>query len=154
MAPSAARLIVRDASGSQREVEVSHTPFTLGRQSDNDLVLLDSRVSRHHARILHDGQGYVLEDVAQVLVMSVNPGFGGQSFIPEMLPKVRLLHDEIRARQLAVDIEIDGGVKVDNVAQAAAAGANVIVAGSAVFESTDYGATIAALRARAEQAAR
>jgi ribulose-phosphate 3-epimerase len=95
---------------------------------------------------------WVLEDVSQVLIMSVNPGFGGQKFIPNVLPKIRALRDEIEARGLDVDIEIDGGVKVDNVALVAAAGANVIVAGSAVFESGDYAATIAALRKNAEAA--
>lgn len=93
---------------------------------------------------------HVLEDVDQVLVMSVNPGFGGQAFIPNVLPKIRELRDEIARRGLDVDIEVDGGVKVDNVAEVAAAGANIIVAGSAVFESRDYGATIAALRRNAE----
>jgi ribulose-phosphate 3-epimerase len=92
---------------------------------------------------------YVLEDVAQVLVMSVNPGFGGQSFIPNVLPKIRDLRAEIRARGLAVDIEVDGGIKVDNNAEVARAGANVFVAGSAVFQSPDYAATIAALRKNA-----
>jgi ribulose-phosphate 3-epimerase len=95
---------------------------------------------------------YVLEDVDQILIMSVNPGFGGQAFIPNVLPKVRDLRAEIVARGLAVDIEIDGGIKVDNVRSAVEAGANVIVAGSAVFESGDYAATIAALRARAHEA--
>ena len=95
---------------------------------------------------------HVLEDVDQVLIMSVNPGFGGQAFIPNVLPKIRELRDEIARRDLAVDIEVDGGVKVDNVAQVAAAGANVIVAGSAVFETADYAATIAALRRNAEAA--
>jgi ribulose-phosphate 3-epimerase len=89
---------------------------------------------------------HVLPDVQQVLVMSVNPGFGGQSFIPEALPKIRALRDEIAARELTVDIEVDGGIKVDNIAEVAAAGANVFVAGSAVFESPDYAATIRALR--------
>jgi ribulose-phosphate 3-epimerase len=89
---------------------------------------------------------YVLEDVDQVLVMSVHPGFGGQAFIPNVLPKIRALADEIARRGLAVDVEVDGGVKVGNVAEVAAAGANVIVAGSAVFESSDYAGTIAALR--------
>jgi ribulose-phosphate 3-epimerase len=93
---------------------------------------------------------HVLEDVDQVLVMSVNPGFGGQAFIPNVLPKIRELHEEIARRGLDVDIEVDGGIKVDNVAAVAAAGANVIVAGSAVFESADYGATIAALRKNAQ----
>jgi ribulose-phosphate 3-epimerase len=85
---------------------------------------------------------YVLADVQQVLIMSVNPGFGGQSFIPNVLPKIRQLAE----RQLDLDIEVDGGIKSDNAAQVVAAGANVLVAGSAVFESGDYAATIAKLR--------
>ena len=95
---------------------------------------------------------YVLDDVSQVLIMSVNPGFGGQSFIRAVLPKIRELREEIRARKLAVDIEVDGGIKVDNVAEVTAAGGNVIVAGSAIFESKDYAATIAAMRKHAEAA--
>ena len=95
---------------------------------------------------------YVLDDVAQVLVMSVNPGFGGQSFIPAVLPKIHDLAEEIRARGLTVDVEVDGGIKVDNVAEVARAGGNVIVAGSAVFESKDYGQTIAQLRDNAQKA--
>ncbi len=55
-------ITVRDAFGNQREIEISHTPFTLGRQGDNDLVLLDTRISRRHARIIKDGEGYLLED--------------------------------------------------------------------------------------------
>src|SRR5215469_16816760 len=57
-----ARLIVRDTAGNEREVEISHAPFTLGRQGDNDLVLLDNRISRQHARIVRDGEGYLVED--------------------------------------------------------------------------------------------
>jgi ribulose-phosphate 3-epimerase len=95
---------------------------------------------------------HVLDDVDQVLIMSVNPGFGGQSFIRNVLPKIRDLRAEIRARKLAVDIEVDGGIKPDNVAEVAAAGANVIVAGSAVFNSNDYAGTIAALRTRGDAA--
>ncbi len=97
---------------------------------------------------------HVLGDVDQVLVMSVNPGFGGQAFIPSVLPKIRELREEVDRRGLDVDIEIDGGIKVDNVADAVEAGANVIVAGSAVFESKDYAATIAALRKNATAAQR
>jgi ribulose-phosphate 3-epimerase len=97
---------------------------------------------------------HVLEDVAQVLVMSVNPGFGGQAFIPNVLPKIRELRDEIARRGLDVDIEVDGGIKIDNVATVVEAGANVIVAGSAVFETVDYAATIAALRRNADAARR
>jgi ribulose-phosphate 3-epimerase len=95
---------------------------------------------------------HVLEDVDQVLVMSVNPGFGGQAFIPNVLPKIRALRQEIDARGLAVDLEVDGGIKADNVAQVAAAGATVMVAGSAVFGAPDYAQMIALLRKNAEGA--
>jgi ribulose-phosphate 3-epimerase len=95
---------------------------------------------------------YVLEDVDQVLIMSVNPGFGGQSFIPNVLPKIRELRQEILRRGLLVDIEVDGGIKVDNITRVAEAGANVFVAGSAVFGEPDYARVIAALRNNAESA--
>ncbi|HWO19434.1 MAG TPA: ribulose-phosphate 3-epimerase [Kofleriaceae bacterium] len=95
---------------------------------------------------------YVLPDVAMVLVMSVNPGFGGQRFIPSALDKIRRLRRMIDERGLDVEIEVDGGIKVDNVAAACAAGANVIVSGSGVFGTPDYAATIAELRARGEAA--
>jgi len=94
----------------------------------------------------------VLEDVDQVLVMSVNPGFGGQQFIPSSLRKIQHLRRMIDERGLEVDIEVDGGVKVDNVAAVCAAGANVIVSGSGVFGTKDRAATIAELRARGEAA--
>ncbi len=95
---------------------------------------------------------YVLPDVAMVLVMSVNPGFGGQRFIPGALEKIRRLRRMIDDRGLDVEIEVDGGIKVDNVADVCAAGANVIVSGSGVFGTPDYAATIAELRARGEAA--
>jgi ribulose-phosphate 3-epimerase len=95
---------------------------------------------------------WVLGDVAQVLVMSVNPGFGGQHLIPNALEKIRRLRRMLDERGLAVDIEIDGGVKVDNVAEVCAAGANVIVSGSGVFGTENYAQTIAELRARGEAA--
>lgn len=90
---------------------------------------------------------WVLADVDQVLIMSVDPGFGGQHFIPSALDKIRALRKMIRERGLAVDIEVDGGVKLDNVGAVVEAGANVIVAGSAIFGATDRAATIAAMRA-------
>jgi ribulose-phosphate 3-epimerase len=95
---------------------------------------------------------YVLPDVAMVLVMSVNPGFGGQQFIPSALDKVRRLRRMIDERGLAVEIEVDGGIKVDNIDAACAAGANVIVSGSGVFGTPDYAATIAELRRRGQAA--
>ncbi|ALC18151.1 ribulose-5-phosphate 3-epimerase [Desulfuromonas soudanensis] len=88
----------------------------------------------------------ILEDIDLVLIMSVNPGFGGQSFIPSSLAKIEALRAEIDRRGLQVEIEVDGGVKTDNIAAIAAAGASVFVAGSAVFGTADYGATIAALK--------
>lgn len=95
---------------------------------------------------------WVLEDVAQVLVMSVNPGFGGQQFIPSALRKIQQLRQLIDERGLEVDIEVDGGIKVDNVAAVCAAGANVIVSGSGVFGTKDYAATIEELRTRGQSA--
>jgi ribulose-phosphate 3-epimerase len=82
----------------------------------------------------------------------VNPGFGGQKFIPSALPKITELRRMILEGGHDVDIEVDGGIKLDNVAAVAAAGANVLVAGSAVFGTPDYAATIAELRRRAEDA--
>ena len=97
---------------------------------------------------------YVLGDVAMVLVMSVNPGFGGQKFIPSALDKVRKLRRMIDERGLSVEIEVDGGIKLDKVAEVCAAGANVIVSGSGVFGTKDYAATINELRRRGEAARR
>jgi ribulose-phosphate 3-epimerase len=97
---------------------------------------------------------WVLGDVSMVLLMSVNPGFGGQSFIASALPKITALRRMIDDGGHDVDIEVDGGVKLDNVAAIAAAGADVLVAGSAVFGTSDYAATIAELRRRAESARR
>lgn len=95
---------------------------------------------------------WVLRDVQMVLVMSVNPGFGGQAFIPSALEKIAQLRRMIDERDYQVEIEVDGGVKVDNIAQVVKAGANVIVSGSGVFGTKDYAATIAEMRRRAEAA--
>jgi ribulose-phosphate 3-epimerase len=97
---------------------------------------------------------HVLDDVTQVLLMSVNPGFGGQAFIPDTIPKIRALRHELDDRGLhSVDIEVDGGIKVSNVDAVVAAGANVIVSGSGIFNTPSYAHTIAEMRARAEAAA-
>jgi len=96
---------------------------------------------------------HVLSDLSMVLLMSVNPGFGGQSFIPQILDKIRTLRAEADRRGLALDIEVDGGIKVENVATVAAAGANVIVSGSGIFGEKDYAGTILEMRRRAEDAA-
>jgi ribulose-phosphate 3-epimerase len=91
----------------------------------------------------------ILDDLDLVLVMTVNPGFGGQGFIASGLAKIAALRREIARRGLAVELEVDGGVKTDNIDRIAAAGADVFVAGSAVFGAPDYAATIAELRRRA-----
>jgi ribulose-phosphate 3-epimerase len=90
---------------------------------------------------------HVLDQLDLVLLMSVNPGFGGQSFIPYVLDKLRTVRERIDATERDIRLEIDGGVKVDNIAEIAAAGADTFVAGSAIFGSDDYAATIAAMRA-------
>lgn len=90
---------------------------------------------------------YVLDKLDMVLIMSVNPGFGGQSFIPAALDKLRAARERIDASGRDIRLEIDGGVKVDNIAEIAAAGADTFVAGSAIFGSEDYAATIAAMKA-------
>ncbi|PLX97211.1 MAG: ribulose-phosphate 3-epimerase [Desulfuromonas sp.] len=88
----------------------------------------------------------ILAEVDLVLVMTVNPGFGGQSFIPATLDKIRQLRAMIDRSGRAIELEVDGGVKADNIGEIAAAGADVFVAGSAVFNAPDYTAAITALR--------
>lgn len=89
---------------------------------------------------------WVLDKIDMLLVMSVNPGFGGQHFIPSALDKLREARRMIDASGREIRLEVDGGVKIDNIGEIAAAGADTFVAGSAVFGSDDYAATIAAMR--------
>ena len=97
---------------------------------------------------------YCLEEADQILVMTVNPGFGGQSFIEAMLPKIEKIRGWIEARGLTIDLEVDGGVKEENIARAASAGANVFVAGTSVFGTNDRKAAIQTLRKKAQDAVR
>lgn len=90
---------------------------------------------------------WVLEDLDLVLLMSVNPGFGGQSFIPSALDKLRRVRERIDNSGRAIRLEIDGGVKTDNIAEIAAAGADTFVAGSAVFNAPDYAEVIGKMKA-------
>jgi len=94
-----------------------------------------------------DWLDYTLEKVDLVLLMSVNPGFGGQQFIPSVLPKIAEVRRRVRASGRDIRVEVDGGIKVDNIAAAARAGADTFVAGSAIFGSGDYAATVRAMRA-------
>jgi ribulose-phosphate 3-epimerase len=91
---------------------------------------------------------YTLEKLDLVLLMSVNPGFGGQQFIASVLPKIAEVRRRIEACGKDIWLEVDGGIKTDNIAQAARAGADTFVAGSAIFGSKDYAATIRDMRER------
>ena len=91
---------------------------------------------------------HTLDKLDMVLVMSVNPGYGGQQFIPSVLPKIAAVRQKIEASGRDVWLEVDGGVKADNIAQIAQAGADTFVAGSAIFGGKDYGAIIRDMRAR------
>jgi len=95
---------------------------------------------------------HVIDKVDMVLIMSVNPGFGGQKLIPSALDKLREARRMIDDSGLYIRLEIDGGVKVDNIGEIAAAGADTFVAGSAIVGADDYAATIAAMKAEREQA--
>jgi ribulose-phosphate 3-epimerase len=97
---------------------------------------------------------HTIEKLDLILLMSVNPGFGGQRFIPSALPKLQQARARIAASGREIRLEIDGGVKVDNIAEIAAAGADTFVAGSAIFGSRDYRATISAMRQHVEKAQR
>lgn len=90
---------------------------------------------------------YVLEDLDMVLLMTVNPGFEGQKFIPSVLPKITRLREMAVARRCSLEIEVDGGIGPDSIARVSSAGADVFVAGSAIFYSEDYGKTIHQMRA-------
>ena len=91
---------------------------------------------------------HVLEQLDMVLLMSVNPGFGGQSFIPYVLDKVRAVRERIDETERPIRLEVDGGVNADNIRAVADAGADTFVAGSAIFGAADYAGVIARMRAR------
>lgn len=89
---------------------------------------------------------WVLEDLDMVLLMSVNPGFGGQSFIPSTIDKIKAVRERIDGSGRNIRLEVDGGVKADNIAEIAAAGADTFVAGSAIFNAPDYAQVIQAMK--------
>lgn len=93
---------------------------------------------------------YVLGDLDMVLLMTVNPGFGGQEFIAEMIPKIKRLRGIIDEKGLGVELEVDGGISPDTIGRVSSAGADVFVAGSAIFHSKDYAQTIGRMRERME----
>ena len=91
---------------------------------------------------------HIIEDLDLVLLMTVNPGFGGQIFIESCIPKIQSLRALLDRRGLEAELEVDGGVTVDNIARISHAGADVFVAGNAIFKNSDYAATIAKMRQR------
>ena len=88
----------------------------------------------------------VLDDIDMVLIMTVNPGFGGQQFIPAMLPKIRRLRNMLDSLEYDIAIEVDGGIVVDNIKEVCAAGADMFVSGSGIFKTPDYAQTIAEMK--------
>lgn len=94
-----------------------------------------------------DSLEFILADIDMVVLMSVNPGFGGQKFIPEVIPKIKGLKDMIQDRNCKIDIEVDGGVNLDNVGKVVNAGADIVVMGNAFFSSKDYSEVVKAVRA-------
>lgn len=94
---------------------------------------------------------HVLDQVDQVLVMTVNPGFGGQEFIASMIPKIRALRELVDRNGLEVDVEVDGGINAETIGLAARAGADVLVAGSAIFSTGNYSETIARFREKIKE---
>lgn len=95
---------------------------------------------------------HVLEDVDMVLLMTVNPGFGGQKFIDAVVPKIRQLSEMIAEKNLKVEIEIDGGINEETIARCVEAGASIFVAGSAIYNKPDRSAALKAIRSAGEQA--
>ena len=133
-----------------------------------DLIVVHQEACRHLHRTIQNIKSYgikagvalnpatsietikhVLQDVDMVLIMTVNPGFGGQSFIEGMIPKIEELKAIIDSQNLSVDIQVDGGIKPDNVEKVVKAGANIIVAGSAIFNSNDIQTTVNLFRKNA-----
>ena len=93
-----------------------------------------------------DGLKYILEDLDMVLLMTVNPGFGGQKFIPNVIPKIQVLHHYLEQKNLSCEIEIDGGINLETAPLAVRAGAHILVAGSAIFGQADPGLAVTKLR--------
>lgn len=134
----------------------------------SDLIVVHAEACRHLHRTIQNIKSYnvkagvalnpatsiesikhIIEDVDMVLIMTVNPGFGGQSFIESMLEKIKELKQLIDDKNLNVDIQVDGGIKPDNIHKVVEAGANIIVAGSAIFNSENIEETVSLMRKNA-----
>jgi ribulose-phosphate 3-epimerase len=146
-------LYIPDFAGAGADIIVVHAEATHHLHRTVQLIKSFGKkagVSFNPATPLHQ-LDYLLDELDLVLLMTVNPGFGGQSFIEACLPKVHALRGMLDKRGLETELEVDGGVKVENIGRISSAGADVFVAGSAVFGSADYGATIAELKKRAKE---
>ena len=134
----------------------------------SDLIVVHAEACRHLHRTIQNIKSYnvkagvalnpatsiesikhIIEDVDMVLIMTVNPGFGGQSFIESMIEKIKELKQLIDDKNLNVDIQVDGGIKPDNIHKVVEAGANIIVAGSAIFNSENIEETVSLMRKNA-----
>ncbi len=146
-------LYIPDFAAAGADIIVVHAEATRHLHRTVQLVKAHGKragVSLNPATPLHH-LDYILDELDLVLLMTVNPGFGGQSFIEACLPKIHALRGILDKRGLETELEVDGGVKIANIDRIAHAGADVFVAGSAVFGSADYAATIAELKRRAKE---
>lgn len=136
-------------AGSGADIITVHveTPYHLNRliQSIREHSGVRASVSLNPATPL-TSLDYILDDIDMVLIMSVNPGFGGQAFIPSALEKIVRLRKRIDERGLKTQIEVDGGIKPENAAEIAGAGADILVAGSAIFGQKDYAMAIRGIK--------
>ncbi len=114
--------------------------------SGADIITVHEEASVHLHRTVHIE--FILPFVDMVLIMSVNPGFGGQRFIPEVLSKIKMLKNIINEQKINVDIEVDGGINVNNVTEVVSAGAEIVVMGNAFYNSKDYAETVKIVRER------
>ena len=136
-------------------------------QAGADIITVHSEVSVHLNRSIHyikdkkvkagvslnpatplDVLDFILSEVDMVLVMSVNPGFGGQEFIPQTLGKIKMLKDIIKKRKYRVEIEVDGGININNAKDVVKAGADILVMGNAFFNSGNYAEVVKAVRGK------
>lgn len=146
-------LYIPDFASAGADIIVVHAEATNHLHRTVQLIKSLGRkagVSLNPATSLHV-LDYILEELDLVLLMTVNPGFGGQSFIEACLPKIHTLRAMLDKRGVEAELEVDGGVKIENIDLISHAGADVFVAGSAVFGSIDYRATIAELKRRAKE---
>ena len=134
-----------DAGANHITVHLESTPHIHRAVQQIKALGLSAGVAVNPATPL-DGLKYILQELDMVLIMSVNPGFGGQKFIPAVLPKIEVLHKYLQQMQSSCQIEVDGGINVETAAAAVNAGAEILVAGAAVFAQPDPAQAIQEIR--------